>query len=416
MDAPQDALLLEGHQVAAEGRLRGLEPLAERREVGELLALEDPAQLEPALRRLHRPTSRHEPPVGVVDRRRRSRLVGRDLERAAHDVARLGERADVAEGQRLHEDVAGGGGLDRSRHDRAAGGVGRELAQQPVAGAAARRCAGARAAGRGCLPSARGRSGTSRPGCRGRCARSRPSTRAPAGRSGGSTAWIRAGMSPGAANAGSSTSTSERNAGAAAAISTRRSYDSVSPWRPQWRRHSWTSHRPHRFFRKRIVPPTPPSFVKLAARLALADAGRGDLGAEQRPGPRAEVGEALVARPAPRRPRAPCRGRRPRSPAASAAGPRPRRPRGAAGRRAPCPARRSRRRSRSAATGARGERWPTARSATSRHCDVVAIVYSFAMRPAEPEGEEVRHHQQVPSRLEGGRAALPGAAAAGRAC
>ena len=38
-------------------------------------------------------------------------------------------------------------------------------------------------------------------------------------------------------------------------------------------RHCWTSHRPVTFFRKRMVPPTPPSLVKFRRRLSAVMIG-----------------------------------------------------------------------------------------------------------------------------------------------
>ncbi len=57
----------------------------------------------------------------------------------------------------------------------------------------------------------------------------------------------------------------------------------------QVRRHSWTSQRPMMFFRSRVVPATPPSLVKLPRERRLVDHRPGDLDAQERPRPRADV-------------------------------------------------------------------------------------------------------------------------------
>ena len=69
--------------------------------------------------------------------------IGRDgietfqRERAFDDLAGLGERGHRAGREHLHRDVAERGRLDRTGEDGPAGGIGRELIQQPVARSAA---------------------------------------------------------------------------------------------------------------------------------------------------------------------------------------------------------------------------------------------------------------------------------------
>src|SRR5207244_5351176 len=70
-------------------------------------------------------------------------------------------------------------------------------------------------------------------------------------------------MLGGKMNEASSGLTRLTNGGAASARRVSSSYPYDCPARSQMRRHSCTSHRPMMFFKKRIVPPTPPSLVKL---------------------------------------------------------------------------------------------------------------------------------------------------------
>ena len=70
--------------------------------------------------------------VGVVPGRRVARLVFIDGEASADDFARLADRGDIARGDRLHHDVADGGGFHRAGYHASAAGVGRGLAEQLV--------------------------------------------------------------------------------------------------------------------------------------------------------------------------------------------------------------------------------------------------------------------------------------------
>ena len=63
------------------------------------------------------------------------------------------------------------------------------------------------------------------------------------------------------------------------------------PARSQVRSDSWSSHRPMTLRRKRIRPSTPPSLVKFASRLASVSDRRVELDADQRPGAAGDVGE-----------------------------------------------------------------------------------------------------------------------------
>ena len=60
-----------------------------------------------------------------------------DGKRFFDDLAQMLARFDVAEGERLDEDVADGGGLDRTGDDLHAGGIGGELVEELAAAAAA---------------------------------------------------------------------------------------------------------------------------------------------------------------------------------------------------------------------------------------------------------------------------------------
>ena len=167
-------------------------------------------------------------------------------------------------------------------------------------------------------------------------------------------AAIRAGMSPGGRNAGSSRSITRAQHRPARPRRPATCRSPPSPRAAQARTDSWSSHRPITLRRNRIVPSMPVSLVKLAARLASVSTGAVELHPDQRPGAAGDVGEAAAARarpPLPMRCRATRRAstgtaRQARSPAEAAAAGRRRRPRaGAAAATAPagCRAGRARR-------------------------------------------------------------------------
>ncbi len=76
-----------------------------------------------------------------------------------------------------------------------------------------------------------------------------------------------AGRSPGRRKRSSSGSMKAVNAGAASARAASSSYVGASPAGQSARRHSCTSQSPMTLRSRRIVPATPPSFVRLAARV-----------------------------------------------------------------------------------------------------------------------------------------------------
>ena len=82
----------------------------------------------------------------------------------------------------------------------------------------------------------------------------------------------------------------------------------------QARSDSYSSHRPITFLRKRIVPSTPPSLVKLARRAASVSTGSSSSSPTSDHVPRGDVGDGARSPPAPRRRPRRCRGSRPRSP------------------------------------------------------------------------------------------------------
>ena len=84
---------------------------------------------------------------------------------------------------------------------------------------------------------------------------------------------MRAGMSPGGRNAGSSGSTTVRNAGIRAASASSAVRSGARPRAAQTRTDSCSSHSPITLRRKRIVPSTPASLVKPASRLASVSTG-----------------------------------------------------------------------------------------------------------------------------------------------
>ncbi len=84
---------------------------------------------------------------------------------------------------------------------------------------------------------------------------------------------MRAGMSPGGRNAGSSGSTTARSAGAAAAAASSAGRSGGWPRAPQTRTDSCSSHSPITLRRNRTVPSTPASLVKPASRLASVSTG-----------------------------------------------------------------------------------------------------------------------------------------------
>ncbi len=67
----------------------------------------------------------------------------------------------------------------------------------------------------------------------------------------------------------------ERRPGTRAAIVSSSSYSSGWPSSAQSRRHDWSSHSPAMFFRRRVVPETPPSFVKFSSRARGVITGAG---------------------------------------------------------------------------------------------------------------------------------------------
>ncbi len=77
----------------------------------------------------------------IAQRRRSKFAVSRgilfDGERLAHDLSGIRNRADGAGGNRLHHEVADGGGFDGAGDDAAARGIGGHLAEAAVLRAAA---------------------------------------------------------------------------------------------------------------------------------------------------------------------------------------------------------------------------------------------------------------------------------------
>src|SRR3954447_13737151 len=86
-------------------------------------------------------------------------------------------------------------------------------------------------------------------------------------------AWTRAGRSPGARNRGSFGSMNDCSGGAASAAAVSSWNVHVRPSAAQALRHSCSSQRPSTFLSSRVVPPTPPSFVRFAAKLASVISG-----------------------------------------------------------------------------------------------------------------------------------------------
>ena len=84
---------------------------------------------------------------------------------------------------------------------------------------------------------------------------------------------IRAGMLPGPTSASSSGSISEQSEGAASASAMISSNERKWPSDSQLRRHSCSSQSPVTFRSRRKVPATPPSFVKLAAKVSSVISG-----------------------------------------------------------------------------------------------------------------------------------------------
>ena len=83
------------------------------------------------------PHQAREPAGGVGPGGGVAGLVDGDGERAGDDGAEVGDRAELLAADRLHQDVADRRGLDGPGVDRAAAGVGGELAEQRVLGPAA---------------------------------------------------------------------------------------------------------------------------------------------------------------------------------------------------------------------------------------------------------------------------------------
>jgi hypothetical protein len=82
---------------------------------------------------------------------------------------------------------------------------------------------------------------------------------------------IRAGMSPGGRNTGSSASMTNRSGGTEPAAASSDSSDPAAE--PQHRTHSCSSHSPVTLRRYLTVPSIPASLVKLASRLASDSTG-----------------------------------------------------------------------------------------------------------------------------------------------
>ncbi len=138
---------------------------------------------------------------------------------------------------------------------------------------------------------------------------------------------MRSGMSPGATKRGSWTSKTGTGPVTSAAAASRAPRSS----RPHVRRVSLSSHVPITLVRKRMVPSTPPSWVKLAARAASVSTGFVELEADEAPGAERDVGRAVTGhRYADDRGGGVVRARRPRP-----AGPAHRRPSPTCGRSAP---------------------------------------------------------------------------------
>ena len=182
--------------------------------------------------------------------------------------------------------------------------------------------------------SARARGGTCRRGSRRSRASGPRARRVRPGR----VARRRPGCAPACLPGASSSGRSGSKDGAARApharAPTSAAYSGASPSRSHARRHSWTSHRPMTFFRSRVVPPKPRSFVRFAAARLLA---RRTGASSSTPTSDQVPLEMYAARPGRRagrrRPRTRCRARPPRRPA-SLRQTGARRRRGAGGRRA----------------------------------------------------------------------------------
>src|SRR6478609_2080990 len=80
-------------------------------------------------------------------------------------------------------------------------------------------------------------------------------------------------MSPGSSKSGSSTSRENVGAGSWEHLSTNSSHVHVVPWVAQCCMHCCNSHIPFTFFRKLILPPMPPSLLKLLCRACLVRQG-----------------------------------------------------------------------------------------------------------------------------------------------
>ena len=193
----------------------------------------------------------------------------------ATTARRLGERAEPAAADRLQQDVAGGRGLDRAGVDRAAAGVGGELAEQGVL-ASRRRPRGS--SGSSCRGSASSRSIVQRYFSARLSRQQRTKAPSSAGR-----VWpvrvqkaaSRAGMSPGARNDGVVGIDQRGEGRGSLGPGDQLLVGHFSPARAQVRRHSWTSQRPMMFLSSRVVPATPPSLVKLYRSVSALMTGRG---------------------------------------------------------------------------------------------------------------------------------------------
>ena len=182
---------------------------------------------------------------------------------------------------------------------------------------------------------------------------------------------------------------------AAAACEQRRRGRSRRPALSHSRRHDSRIQRPITFFRKRIVPKAPPSFVKFARATASLSERRARA---RRPRAttcprRCRPSRARAAFPRRRSPVSWVGGRddpeRPEPELASAGAGVELAERRPGRRRAPASAR-------AAARGARRGRRPTLRVRTSRSCVVEAFVYSPRVEPQSAWWHEVRDHQQAP--------------------
>ena len=119
-----------------------------------------------------------------------------------------------------------------------------------------------------------------------------PGTRAPARPCAANQAAMRAGMSPGARNRGSSASNTRHGARDGRRLrQQRRRGRCVSPSRSHSRTDSLSSHSPMTLCRKRTRPSTPPSLVKFASAARLGEHRALELDADEPPGSARDVGE-----------------------------------------------------------------------------------------------------------------------------